>query len=148
MPLDRAALVGCGVTTGMGAVLDTAKVEAGSSVAAYGAGGIGLSAIQAARIAGARTIIAVDVNEYKLRTAREFSATIDATAADPVQEVRGLTGGGVDYSFEAIGLKQTVKQCFDSIRVEGTATVIGLMPIGKTLELDGRMFFRGKSRAA
>jgi S-(hydroxymethyl)glutathione dehydrogenase/alcohol dehydrogenase len=146
MPLDRAALIGCGVTTGMGAVLNTARVEAGSSVAVFGAGGIGLSAIQGARIAGARTIIAVDVNEYKLKTAREFGAThtVDASAGDPVQAIRSLTGGGVDYSFEAIGLKETVLQCFDSIRVEGTATVIGLMPVGATLEVDGRMFFRGK----
>ncbi len=146
MPLDRAALIGCGVTTGMGAVLNTAHVEAGTAVAVFGAGGIGLSAIQGARIAGARTIISVDVNEYKLRTAREFGAThtIDASAEDPVQAIRTLTKGGVDYSFEAIGLKQTVMQCFESIRTEGTATVIGLMPVGETLELDGRMFFRGK----
>lgn len=145
MPLDRAALIGCGVTTGMGAVLNTAKVQAGSTVAVFGAGGIGLSAIQGARIAGARTIVAVDVNEYKLKTAREFGAThtIDASASDPVQEVRGITGGGADYTFEAIGLKQTVMQCFESIRVEGTATVIGLMPAGEKLEVEGRMFFRG-----
>jgi S-(hydroxymethyl)glutathione dehydrogenase/alcohol dehydrogenase len=146
MPLDRAALLGCGVTTGMGAVLNTAKVEAGSTVAVFGAGGIGLSAIQGARIAGARMIIAVDVHEHKLATAREFGAThtVDASWDDPVERIRGLTGGGVDYSFEAIGLKQTVMQCFTCIAVEGTATVIGLMPLGETLELDGRMFFRGK----
>jgi S-(hydroxymethyl)glutathione dehydrogenase/alcohol dehydrogenase len=146
MPLDRAALIGCGVTTGMGAVLNTAKVEAGTTVAVYGAGGIGLSAIQAARIAGARQIIAVDVFENKLATAKEFGAThvVDASSHDPVRAIRDMTDGGVDYSFEAIGLKQTVKQCFESIRMDGTATVIGLMPVGETLELDGRMFFRGK----
>jgi S-(hydroxymethyl)glutathione dehydrogenase/alcohol dehydrogenase len=146
MPLDRAALIGCGVTTGLGAALNTARVEAGSTVAVYGAGGIGLSAIQGARIAGARTIIAVDVFENKLATAKEFGAThiVDASSRDPVQAIREMTGGGVDYSFEAIGLKKTVTQCFESIRVEGTATVIGLMPIGEKLELDGRMFFRGK----
>ena len=146
MPLAQAALIGCGVTTGMGAVLNTAKVEAGSTVAVFGAGGIGLSAIQGARIAGARTIVAVDVNEYKLKTAREFGAThtIDGSGGDAVEQIRSLTGGGVDYSFEAIGLRETFKQCFDSIRVEGTATVIGLMPIGETIELEGRMFFRGR----
>jgi S-(hydroxymethyl)glutathione dehydrogenase/alcohol dehydrogenase len=146
MPLDRAALIGCGVTTGMGAVFNTAKVEPGSSVAVYGAGGIGLSAIQAARIAGARQIVAIDVFENKLATAREFGAThvIDASSRDPVQALRDLTDGGVDYSFEAIGLKQTVKQCFESIRIGGTATVIGLMPLGQEVELDGRMFFRGR----
>ena len=146
MPLDRAALIGCGVTTGLGAALNTARVEAGSSVAVYGAGGIGLSAIQGARIAGARMIIAVDVFENKLATAREFGAThvIDASSRDPVQAIRNLTGGGVDYAFEAIGLRDTVKQCFESIAIEGTATVIGLMPVGQTVELDGRMFFRGR----
>jgi S-(hydroxymethyl)glutathione dehydrogenase/alcohol dehydrogenase len=146
MPLDRAALIGCGVTTGMGAVFNTARVEPGATVAVYGAGGIGLSAIQAARIAGARQIIAVDVFENKLATAKEFGAThvVDASSRDPVQALRDMTDGGVDYSFEAIGLKQTVKQCFESIRVGGTATVIGLMPLGQEVELDGRLFFRGK----
>ena len=146
MPLDRAALLGCGVTTGMGAVLNTANVEAGSTVAVFGAGGIGLSAIQGARIAGARMIIAVDIHEHKLATAREFGAThtVDASGGDPVAQIRSLTGGGVDYSFEAIGLRQTVMQCLNSIAVEGTATIIGLMPIGETVEVDGRLFLRGK----
>jgi S-(hydroxymethyl)glutathione dehydrogenase / alcohol dehydrogenase len=146
MPLDRAALIGCGVTTGLGAVFNTAKVEPGSTVCVYGAGGIGLSAIQGARIAGARRIIAVDVHEHKLATAKEFGAThiVDGSSHDPVEAVRELTDGGVDYSFEAIGLKTTVKQCFESIRVDGTATVIGMMPVGEQIELDGRMFFRGK----
>jgi S-(hydroxymethyl)glutathione dehydrogenase/alcohol dehydrogenase len=145
MPLDRAALIGCGVTTGLGAVFNTAKVEPGSTVAVYGAGGIGLSAIQGARIAGARQIIAIDVHEAKLATAKEFGAThiIDGSSHDPVAAVRDMTDGGVDYSFEAIGLKTTVKQCFESIRVGGTATVIGMMPVGEQIELDGRMFFRG-----
>lgn len=146
MPLDRAALIGCGVTTGLGAVFNTAKVEPGSTVCVYGLGGIGLSAIQGARIAGARQIIAVDVNESKLATAKEFGAThvVDASSHDPVEAVRDMTDGGVDYSFEAIGLKTTVKQCFESIRLDGTATVIGLMPLGEQIELDGRMFFRGR----
>jgi len=146
MPLDAAALIGCGVTTGLGAVFNTAKVEPGSTVAVYGAGGIGLSAIQGARIAGARQIIAVDVHENKLATAKQFGAThiLDSSSRDPVEAIMNMTDGGVDYSFEAIGLKTTVEQCFNSIRVEGTATVIGLMPVGQKVELDGRLFFRGK----
>jgi S-(hydroxymethyl)glutathione dehydrogenase/alcohol dehydrogenase len=146
MPLDRAALLGCGVTTGMGAVLNTARVEAGSTVAVFGAGGIGLSAIQGARIAGARMIIAVDVHEHKLAIAREFGAThaVDASWGAPVAQIRDLTGGGVDYAFEAIGLRETVMQCLNSIAVEGTATIIGLMPLGETVEIDGRAFLRGK----
>ena len=100
VPFDAAALIGCGVTTGMGAVLNTARVTPGSTVAVYGAGGVGLSAMQGARIAGARMIIAVDVEEHKLRTARDLAAThgIDASAGDPVEQIRDLTGGqGVDF---------------------------------------------------
>jgi S-(hydroxymethyl)glutathione dehydrogenase/alcohol dehydrogenase len=109
-------------------------------------GAIGLSAIQGARIGGARQIIAVDVLEHKLMSARQFGAThtVNATDGDPVEAIKELTGGGVDYSFEAIGLKQTVLQAFNCIAVEGTATVIGLMPVGEMIELEGRLLFRGK----
>lgn len=146
MPLDRAALIGCGVTTGVGAVLNTAKVEPGSTVAVFGAGGVGLSAIQGARIAGARMIIVVDVHENKLATARELGAThsVDASSRDPVEAIRDMTGGGVDYSFEAIGLKKAAEQCFDCIRPGGTATIIGMIPVGQKIELDGSVFLREK----
>ena len=99
-PLDRAALIGCGVTTGVGAVLNTAKIEPGSTVAVFGAGGVGLAAIQGARIAGARKIIAVDMFEGKLAMAKRLGATdtVDASSSDPVDEIRKMTGGGVDYS--------------------------------------------------
>jgi S-(hydroxymethyl)glutathione dehydrogenase/alcohol dehydrogenase len=144
--LDRAALIGCGVTTGVGAVLNTAKIEAGSTVAVFGAGGVGLSAIQGARIAGARQIIAVDVVESKLATARELGAThiVDASSRDPVEAIRDMTGGGVDYSFEAIGLKVAAEQCFECIRPGGTATIIGMIPVGEKVELDGPSFLREK----
>ena len=114
IPLDRAALIGCGVTTGVGAVLNTAKIEPGSTVAVFGAGGVGLAAIQGARIAGARKIIAVDMFEGKLAMAKRLGATdtVDASSSDPVDEIRKLTGGGVDYSFEAIGLKKVAEQAF------------------------------------
>ncbi len=146
MPFEQAALIGCGVTTGMGAVMNTAKVEPGSTVAVFGAGGIGISAIQGARISGARQIIAVDVFENKLATAKEFGAThvIDASSHDPVQAIRDMTGGGVDYAFEAIGGKKTAEQCIQSIAVGGTATVIGLVPVGQNVEIDGRWLMRGK----
>lgn len=146
MPLDRAALIGCGVTTGLGAVLNTAKVEPGSTVAVFGCGGVGLSAVQGARIAGARMIIAVDVFEHKLSLARELGAThsVDASSRDPVEAIRELTGGGVDYSFEAIGLKKAAEQCFDCLRPGGTATIIGMIPVGQKVELDGYMFLREK----
>jgi S-(hydroxymethyl)glutathione dehydrogenase/alcohol dehydrogenase len=138
VPLDAAALVGCAVVTGVGAVLNTAKVEPGTTVAVFGAGGIGLSAIQGARLAGARRIIAVDVNESKLAAARRFGATdtVDASSADPVAAIMKLTEGGVDYSFEAIGLKQTAQQCIHSLAMGGTATIIGMMATGQTVEID------------
>lgn len=146
MPLDRAALVGCGVTTGVGAVLNTARIEAGSTVAVFGAGGVGLAAIQGARIAGARLIIAVDVAEAKLAKALELGAThtVDASTGDPVTAIRELTRGGVDYSFEAIGLKTAAEQCFDCLKPGGTATVVGMIPVGEKIELDGPMFLREK----
>ena len=142
LPLDRAALIGCGVTTGVGAVLNTAKVEAGSTVAVFGAGGVGLAAIQGARIAGARKIIAVDMFEGKLAMARRMGATdtVDASNSDPVDEIRKMTGGGVDYSFEAIGLKKAAEQAFNAIKAGGTATVIGMIPVGQKVEMDGFMF--------
>jgi len=146
MPLDRAALIGCGVTTGVGAVLNTARIEAGSSVAVFGAGGVGLAAIQGARIAGARMIIAVDTVDAKLATAKSLGAThgINAKTGDPVREIREMTKGGVDYSFECIGLKIAAEQCFDCIRPGGTATVVGMIPVGQKVELDGPMFLREK----
>jgi S-(hydroxymethyl)glutathione dehydrogenase/alcohol dehydrogenase len=139
MPLDRAALIGCGVTTGVGASLNTAKVEPGSTVAVFGAGGIGISAIQGARIAGARMIIAVDMFEHKLATAKRMGAThtVDASSSDPIDAIRKLTGGGVDYSFEAIGLKKVAEQCYDVLAPGGTATIIGMIPVGQKVEIDG-----------
>jgi S-(hydroxymethyl)glutathione dehydrogenase/alcohol dehydrogenase len=142
-PLDRAALIGCGVTTGVGAVLNTAKIEPGSTVAVFGAGGVGLAAIQGARIAGARKIIAIDMFEGKLAMAKRLGATdtVDASSSDPVDEIRKLTdGNGVDYAFEAIGLKKVAEQAFLALRPGGTATVIGMIPVGQKVELDGYMF--------
>jgi S-(hydroxymethyl)glutathione dehydrogenase/alcohol dehydrogenase len=137
MPLDRAALIGCGVTTGVGAVINTAGVRPGTTVAVVGCGGIGLNAVQGARLAGAGRIIAVDRLASKLELARSFGATdaIDASAGDPVAQVVELTSGGVDYSFEAIGLKTTAEQCFRMLKAGGTATVIGMVPMGQKLEI-------------
>jgi len=146
MPLDRGALIGCGVTTGVGAVLNTARVEAGATVAVYGAGGVGLAVIQGARIAGAGMIIAVDVFESKLAKAKELGAThtVDSSKVDPVKAIRELTNGGVEYAFEAIGLKKAAEQAFECIRPGGTATVIGMIPVGQKIELEGSVFLREK----
>ena len=146
MPLDAAALIGCGVTTGLGAVFRTAKVEAGSTVAVIGCGGIGLNCIQGALIAGASRIIAVDMLASKLELAKQFGATdtVDASQGDPVQQVLELTGGGVENAFEAIGLKVTAEQAFGMLRRGGTATVIGMIPIGQNVELPGYQFLSEK----
>ncbi|MSP83735.1 MAG: Zn-dependent alcohol dehydrogenase [Alphaproteobacteria bacterium] len=138
MPLDRAALIGCAVTTGFGAVTNTARIEVGSTVAVIGCGGVGLSAINGAAIAGAGRIIAVDVKGSKLNLARHFGATdvVNAAAVDPVAAVRDMTGGGVAYSFEALGLKKTAEQAFRMLRASGAATIIGMVPEGQTIEVD------------
>jgi S-(hydroxymethyl)glutathione dehydrogenase/alcohol dehydrogenase len=142
MPLDIAALIGCGVTTGVGAVIHTAKVEPGSTVAVIGCGGVGLSAINGAALAGASRIIAVDMVPSKLELARKFGATdfVNAAECDPVEAIRELTSGGVHYSFEAIGLAVTAQQAFKMLRFGGTATIIGMIPVGTMVELHGPEF--------
>ncbi|HCG68814.1 MAG TPA: alcohol dehydrogenase, partial [Gammaproteobacteria bacterium] len=146
MPMDRAALIGCGVTTGIGAVIHTAAVEPGSTVAVIGCGGIGLSAINGAALAGASRVIAVDMVASKLELARKFGATdlVDASDGEAIEKVREMTGGGVHYSFEAIGLKATAEQAFKMLRAGGTATVIGMIPPGQMVELHGVDFLSEK----
>jgi S-(hydroxymethyl)glutathione dehydrogenase / alcohol dehydrogenase len=142
MPLDRAALIGCGVMTGVGAVIHTAKVEPGSTVAVIGCGGVGLSCINGAAIAGASRVIAVDMVPSKLDLARKFGATdvVNAKEVNAIEAVKELTGGGVHYSFEAIGLKVTAEQAFGMLRNGGTATVIGMIPPGHMVSLHGPDF--------
>ena len=146
MPLDRAALIGCGVTTGVGSVIHTAGVEPGATVAVIGCGGVGLAAINGAAIAGAGRIIAVDQVPAKLDLAMKFGATdqVNASEVDPVQAVRELTGGGVHYAFEAIGLAKTAQQAFKMVRRGGTATVIGMIPVGTMVEVHGPEFLAEK----
>lgn len=130
-PLNRAVLVGCGVPTGVGAVIHRAKVEPGSTVMVIGCGGIGMNAVQAAAFAGARMVIAVDVNDFKLEKAKEFGAThtINSTRDDPVVISRDLTWGeGVDYAFEAIATPATIGQAYACTGKNGTVCVIGLTP--------------------
>jgi S-(hydroxymethyl)glutathione dehydrogenase/alcohol dehydrogenase len=139
MPLDKAALIGCGVTTGVGAVINTAQVRPGEQVVVIGCGGIGLNAIQAAALVGAGRVVAVDRVASKLELAEEFGATdtVDASTVDPVMAVHEVTGGGADHAFEAIGLKATAEQAFMMLRKGGTATVIGMVPFGQKVEIDG-----------
>jgi Zn-dependent alcohol dehydrogenase len=136
--LETAALIGCGVITGMGAVINTAQVEAGSSVVVMGLGGVGVNAVQAARLAGARHIIAVDVLDSKLATARDFGAThlVNGAREDAVSIVKDLTAGrGADYVFVTVGNAAAIGQSFDMIRKRGTSVLIGLLPAGETAPL-------------
>jgi S-(hydroxymethyl)glutathione dehydrogenase / alcohol dehydrogenase len=129
VPWSVAALIGCGVTTGVGAAIKTAAVRAGSTVAVFGCGGVGLSVVQGARLAGAAHIIAVDLSEAKLKMALEFGATETVLAApgDPVARIRELTGSrGVDYAFEAIGIPSVVEQAYRATRRGGKLTVVGV----------------------
>lgn len=128
-PLDKAAVLGCGVITGVGAVINAARVKMGSSVAVFGCGGIGLNAIQGARIVGALRIIAVDVADQKLEYARTMGAThtINAAQQNPITAIQEITGGrGVDYAFEAIGITETIEQAYAATRKMGTCVVIGV----------------------
>lgn len=146
MPLDRAALIGCAVMTGVGAVFHTAAVEPGATVAVFGCGGVGLACINGAAIAGAGRIIAVDPMPSKLELAKNFGATdvINASETDPVAQIKEWTGGGVHYAFEAVGLKVTAEQSFQALRTGGTSTIIGMIPVGTQIELHGPEFLNEK----
>jgi S-(hydroxymethyl)glutathione dehydrogenase/alcohol dehydrogenase len=137
IPLDRAALLGCGVTTGVGAALNTAQVKPGSRVAVFGCGGVGLSVIQGAAIAGASLIIGVDTAETKRSMVTAASGThfVNASTSNAVEAVRTLSAGGVDYAFEAVGLPALVRQCVESLDVGGTAVVVGVQPTGAVFEI-------------
>ena len=142
IPFPQAALVGCGVTTGVGAAINTARVQSGSTVAVFGAGGVGLNCIQGSAIAGAATIIAIDLLDNKLELAREFGAThtINASQDDPIERVKELTGGeGVHYAFEAIGLVEApFVQSVRCTRSRGITVWVGHAPNNTPVFLDAR----------
>ncbi|HEY2265236.1 MAG TPA: Zn-dependent alcohol dehydrogenase [Streptosporangiaceae bacterium] len=131
-PLDVIALVGCAVATGVGAVTNTAAVEPGAQVAVIGCGGVGLSVIQGARLAGAERIVALDLRDTKLALAARLGATdvIDVSAADAVQALRDLIPDGVDYAFDAIGRISTTEQAISMLGLGGAAVLVGLPPTG------------------
>jgi S-(hydroxymethyl)glutathione dehydrogenase/alcohol dehydrogenase len=146
MPMDRAALIGCSTTTGVGAVFHTAGVEPGSIVAVLGCGGVGLAAINGAVIAGASMVIAVDRLDAKLELAKAVGAThtVNASNGNVVKEIRELTKGGCHYTFEAVGLAVTAEQAFRMLRPGGTATVTGMIRVGDKVALDGWEFLSEK----
>jgi S-(hydroxymethyl)glutathione dehydrogenase/alcohol dehydrogenase len=147
LPLSRACLLGCGVLTGIGAVLRTAQVTPGATVAVIGCGGVGLAAIQGARLAYASRIIAVDVDEEKLELARRCGATdvVNAIETDAVSEVQQLALGGIDFAFEAIGRAATVRQALDMLGFGGTATSIGIVDAAETIAVTGMDLLMGRT---
>src|SRR5262252_8997999 len=137
LPLDRAALVGCGVLTGVGAALRTSGLQAGQTAAVFGCGGVGLSIIQGCRLAGALQIIALDQFDTKLEMAHRVGAThvVNTTQDDPVQAVRRLTGGaGVNHAFEAVGNAALVRQAIESLAIRGVCTLVGVLPPNAMIE--------------
>jgi S-(hydroxymethyl)mycothiol dehydrogenase len=144
LPAPQMSLIGCGVMTGVGAALYAADVQPGTSVAVFGCGGVGDSVIAGARLAGATTIIAVDLDPRKLEWAKEFGAThtVNPAEGDPVAKIKELTGGnGVNYSFEAVGLAQTWEQALWCRDLAGTCIIIGVPGPGPTLNLELQKFF-------
>jgi S-(hydroxymethyl)glutathione dehydrogenase / alcohol dehydrogenase len=144
MPLDRAALIGCGVITGFGAATNTAKVAPGETVAVIGCGGVGMAAINGAYVAGAARIIAVDTNPVKLQLATKLGATdlVNPNDRDPVERILEMTKGGVHHAIECLGLKLTAEQAFRMLAFGGTATLVGMVPFGEKIELHGADFLR------
>ncbi len=149
IPFPQAALVGCGVATGVGAVINTARVEPGASVAVFGCGGVGLNCIQGAALAGATTIIAVDLLDNKLELGREFGAThtVNASREDPVERIMELTGGeGAHYAFEAIGLVEApFVQSIRCTRRRGVTVWAGHAPFNTPVTIDARDLMQEKT---
>jgi S-(hydroxymethyl)glutathione dehydrogenase/alcohol dehydrogenase len=151
LPDEQLALLGCGVTTGLGAALITAGVTPGSSVAVIGCGGVGQSVIQGASIAGAADIIAIDPVSDRRAASLRIGAThaVDPMAGDPVEQVRNLTSGrGADFTFEVVGRPELIVQAFDMARKQGTVTMVGMPAVGSTLSLPAiQAVFSGKRLA-
>jgi S-(hydroxymethyl)glutathione dehydrogenase/alcohol dehydrogenase len=147
VPLWQAALLGCGVVTGFGAVTHAARVQIGERVCVIGCGGVGLQVIAAARLAGAATIVAVDRRAEKLEHALRRGAThaVDASSDDMLRQIRSITDGGVDHSFEVVGSAATIRTAWDVLRTGGTAVVVGVSPAGVEVSLPALQFMSEKS---
>lgn len=145
--LTTACLISCGVITGVGAVVNRAQVPTGATMAVFGCGGVGLSVVQGGVLAAAAKIIAVDTVERKLEMATDMGAThvVNAASDDPVRRIRDITGGGADYAFEVVGQPAVLKQAFDSTRPLGTTVLVGVVPSGAEVSVDGWELLRGRS---
>ncbi|HSM53391.1 MAG TPA: Zn-dependent alcohol dehydrogenase [Erythrobacter sp.] len=146
MPLDRAAVIGCAVTTGAGTIFNACKVVPGETVAVVGCGGVGLAAINAAKIAGAGKVIAIDPIPEKRELAQVLGAThtVDAMAADAVEQVMAISGGGVHHAIEAVGRQASADLAVKILRRGGTATILGMMPLDCKVGLGALDLLGGK----
>ena len=147
VPIEMMGPLGCGIQTGAGAVMNALKPGAGTSIAIFGAGSVGLSAVMAARVVGCTTIAVVDINESRLALAKELGAThvINGASQDAVKEIQAITGEGVQYSLECTGLPKVVRQAVDCLRLTGVCGVIGVAPLGTEFSLDMNAVLFGRT---
>jgi aryl-alcohol dehydrogenase len=147
VPIEMLGPLGCGIQTGAGGVINSLKAGPGSSIAIFGTGTVGISAIMAAVVCGCTKIIALDISEERLRTAKEFGAThtINSLKTDPVAEIQKITGGGADYSLECTGIAKVLRQAFDSVLIGGVCGLIGVAPMGTEVNLDMQNILNGRT---
>jgi aryl-alcohol dehydrogenase len=147
VPLEILSPMGCGIQTGAGGVINTLKARPGSSIAVFGIGSVGLSAIMAAVVSGCTKIIGIDVVDERLKLAREFGATdiINSKTTDPVKRIQELTGGGIEYTLECTGIPKVLRQAVDSLMMGGTCGLIGVAPVGVEVNLEMQTILDGRT---
>lgn len=147
LPLEIMGPLGCGIQTGAGGVINTLKADPGSSIAVFGVGSVGVSAIMAAVVSGCTTIIAVDIHDGRLETAKLFGAThtVNSSKVDPVRAIQELTGGGADYSLECTGINKVLRQAVDCLKMGGKCGLIGAAPMGMEVSLDMQTLLNGRT---
>jgi aryl-alcohol dehydrogenase len=147
IPLEMLGPLGCGIQTGAGGVINTLKASPGSSIAVFGAGSVGISAIMASVVSGCTTIVAVDINEQRLETAKTFGAThvLNSSKVNPTEEIQKMTGGGIDYALECTGIASVLRQAFDSLCMGGICGLIGAAPAGSEVSLDMQNILNGRT---
>ncbi len=147
VPLEIMGPMGCGIQTGAGGVINSLHPKAGSSIAIFGAGSVGLSSILAAQVSGCTKIIAVDIMDDRLKAAKEFGAThtINGSQTNAVEEIQKITGAGVDYSLECTGIPQVLRQAVDALMIGGVCGLIGVAPMGVEVSLDMQNILNGRT---
>jgi aryl-alcohol dehydrogenase len=147
LPLEILGPLGCGIQTGAGGVINSLKARPGSSIAIFGTGSVGISAIMGSVVAGCTTIIAVDINASRIETAKSFGAThsVNSRETEPIQAIQAITGGGVDFALECTGNPTVLRQAFDSLAMGGVCGLIGAAPAGAEVSLDMQNILNGRT---